>query len=70
MSGVVLIVYWSTLCPEPQGFDFSLIDKVLKFWREGGVGRRHHRLPLSFDSGRRQNRQRDAPMGLAENKDL
>jgi hypothetical protein len=36
MSGIVLMVYWSTLCPDSDRCDFSLIDTVLKFWAGRG----------------------------------
>ena len=34
LSGVVLIVYWSTLCPAEIGCDFSLIDKAIEYWKK------------------------------------
>src|SRR5579864_5029408 len=36
MSGVVLMVYWSTLCPQADSCDFSLIDKTLDYWGRRG----------------------------------
>ena len=36
MDGVVLLVYWSSLCPEENKCDFSLIDTVLQYWRMRG----------------------------------
>jgi hypothetical protein len=35
LSGVVLMVYWSTLCPT-VACDFSLIDKTLDYWQAHG----------------------------------
>lgn len=32
MSGVVLVVIWSSLCPQAGNCDFSPIDQVLEFW--------------------------------------
>src|ERR1700730_8142672 len=32
MSGVVLVVIWSSLCPQADHCDFSPIDQVLDFW--------------------------------------
>ena len=32
MAGVVLMVYWSTLCPREDMCDFSLIDDTLSYW--------------------------------------
>jgi hypothetical protein len=32
-SGVVLLVYWSTLCPEEGHCDFGLIDRTLRYWQ-------------------------------------
>lgn len=40
-SGVVLMVYWSTLCPRQGGCDFGLIDDTLRYWRQ-----RHRRVVL------------------------
>jgi hypothetical protein len=36
MDGVVLIVYWSSLCPEANKCNFALIDKVLQYWGQRG----------------------------------
>ncbi|HUZ64016.1 MAG TPA: hypothetical protein VMU82_09950, partial [Acetobacteraceae bacterium] len=36
MSGVALLVYWSRLCPTAGRCDFSLIDKVLRYWGARG----------------------------------
>jgi hypothetical protein len=36
MSGVVLLVYWSTLCPNAGQCDFALIDKTLTYWAARG----------------------------------
>jgi hypothetical protein len=36
MAGVVLMVYWSTLCPSSDGCDLSLIDRTLSYWRDRG----------------------------------
>src|SRR5579863_1914412 len=42
MSGVVIAVYWSRLCPEEQRCDFTLIDHALDYW-----GRRGKKVVLS-----------------------
>jgi hypothetical protein len=34
MSGVVLIVNWSQLCPAANDCDFSIIDQVLAYWAQ------------------------------------
>jgi hypothetical protein len=34
MSGVVLIVYWSTLCPTQAHCDFSIIQNTLDYWAQ------------------------------------
>ena len=31
-QGVVLMVYWSTLCPRANECDFDLIDRTISFW--------------------------------------
>lgn len=31
-DGVVLMVYWSTLCPEPGRCNFSLINQTIRYW--------------------------------------
>ena len=36
MSGVVLMVYWSQLCPRRNECDFSIIDDALSYWRSKG----------------------------------
>ena len=36
MSGVGLIINWSTLCPEENKYDFSIIDKALAYWGSKG----------------------------------
>jgi hypothetical protein len=36
MSGVVLMVYWSTLCPQAGSCDFALIDQTLDYWGRRG----------------------------------
>src|SRR5450631_2397251 len=36
MSGVVLMVYWSALCPTAHHCDFSIIDEVLHYWGKRG----------------------------------
>jgi len=36
IRGVVLIVYWSTLCPQAARCDFKLIDEALTFWARRG----------------------------------
>jgi hypothetical protein len=36
LSGVVLLITWSTLCPTDADCDFSLIDKTIEFWRARG----------------------------------
>jgi hypothetical protein len=36
MSGVVVPVYWSRLCPEEHHCDFSLIDHALDYWGRRG----------------------------------
>jgi hypothetical protein len=36
MSGVVLLINWSQLCPDPDKCDFSLIDQVLSYWGARG----------------------------------
>jgi hypothetical protein len=36
MSGVVLIVDWSTLCSTAEHCDFSIIDRVLDYWGKKG----------------------------------
>jgi hypothetical protein len=36
MSGVVLVVIWSSLCPQADHCDFSPIDQVLEFWGARG----------------------------------
>ena len=33
MSGVVLIAYWSTICPTENACNFELIDRVLDYWK-------------------------------------
>jgi hypothetical protein len=33
MSGVVLLVYWSQLCPKEHHCDFSIIERTLKYWQ-------------------------------------
>lgn len=42
MSGVVVAVYWSRLCPEEHHCDYSLIDHALDYW-----GRRGKKVVLS-----------------------
>jgi Beta-galactosidase len=42
MAGVVLIVYWSQLCPSRDHCDFSMIDEVLSYW-----GARHKKVVLA-----------------------
>lgn len=32
ISGIVMIVYWSQLCPEQDKCDYSIIDNTLKYW--------------------------------------
>jgi len=34
MSGVVVLVYWSTICPQENLCDFDLINDILDYWRE------------------------------------
>ena len=36
MRGVILIVYWSTICPTEDHCDFSLIDQALDYWKRQG----------------------------------
>ena len=36
MSGVILMVHWSTLCPAADRCDYSIIDKSLEYWRARG----------------------------------
>jgi hypothetical protein len=36
MSGVVLLVYWSTLCPRSEQCDLTLIDQTLDYWSARG----------------------------------
>jgi hypothetical protein len=36
LAGVVLMVYWSTICPTEAHCDFSLIDETLDYWRSRG----------------------------------
>jgi hypothetical protein len=40
-SGVVLIIYWSTLCHEKGHCDFGLIDQAVAYWQQ-----RHKRIVL------------------------
>jgi hypothetical protein len=35
LTGVVLVVYWSTICPT-AACDFSLIDKTIDYWHARG----------------------------------
>lgn len=34
LSGLVLLIYWSTLCPAENQCNFSLIDEVERYWRK------------------------------------
>ena len=36
MSGVIVAVYWSKLCPEEHRCDFSMIDHALDYWGRRG----------------------------------
>jgi hypothetical protein len=36
MSGIALNIYWSQLCPVEGQCNFSIIDRVLDFWRKAG----------------------------------
>jgi hypothetical protein len=36
MDGVALLVYWSKICPTEAHCDFSLIDRVLSYWKARG----------------------------------
>jgi hypothetical protein len=36
MDGVALLVYWSKICPTEEHCDFSLIDRVLSYWKARG----------------------------------
>ena len=36
MSGIAIICYWSLICPEPDRYDWSLIDHALQFWGDRG----------------------------------
>ena len=34
MAGVVLLVYWSTLCPREDACDYSIIEQTLHYWHK------------------------------------
>jgi len=36
MSGIALNIYWSQLCPVEDQCNFSIIDRVIDFWRRSG----------------------------------
>lgn len=36
MTGVVLMVYWSTLCPDENRCDLSILDATIRYWSTRG----------------------------------
>ena len=36
LSGVVVMVYWSTLCPTERTCDLGIIDRVINYWAARG----------------------------------
>ena len=36
MNGVVLMIYWSTLCPHKGTCDFKIIDETISYWAQRG----------------------------------
>ena len=67
INGVVLIIYWSTLCPEQDRCDFKLIDDVLTYWHQHSRRVVLDVAPIGYPYRTAQGLQNSVPAWVAKN---